>query len=453
MPVPGGFANIVRALGHRNFGIYVAGNILSLSGNWLQRLAVGWLTWELTHSPAWLGLVVFADLFPSVLVAPIAGAAADRWDRLALLKVTHRAAGVVSLAIASLTAAGLITVGILAVLTACLGLCLGFSQATRLALVPNLVPREDLKTALAINALTFNMARFVGAALAGFLIAWVSVAAAFFVVTASFALFLVALHMMRPEEAHADARPPGPSPAQQPSLLADAAAGLTYVAGHRGIGPVLLNLCVLSVCIRPLVELLPGFVEAIFASGAGGLSILTAAIGCGAITNGLYLAQRQSSDGLVAYVVANTALLCATAIAFMASPELAEIASRQSGLEITAFQMSIPFAVLAGFSMLGTAVGTQTLVQLAVDPAMRGRTLSLYALIIRGAPAAGSLIMGGAADILEAGMPLQIALRLPILAGVAIAACFLVRLFLVHVAVDRALAGAERATAKAAGGG
>jgi Transmembrane secretion effector len=122
MKFPSSFHAIARALGHRDFAIYTAGNAVSLVGTWMQRLATGWLTWELTGSGAWLGVVAFADLFPTILVGRVAGAAADRWDRLKVTRATQTLALCQSAILFALTATGAMTVELLVVLTAAGGL-------------------------------------------------------------------------------------------------------------------------------------------------------------------------------------------------------------------------------------------------------------------------------------------------------------------------------------------
>ena len=165
-----GLTRIVQALGQPNYGVYMAGMSVSMIGLWMQRLGVGWLTWELTESAAWLGAVAFADLFPAVLVAPIGGSAADRWDRLRLTKISQVLSLLQAVALFGLTVSGLITIEILFALTLFLGIVTAFHQPVRMALVPSLVRREYLPTAVALSSISFNLARFIGPAFAGVVI-------------------------------------------------------------------------------------------------------------------------------------------------------------------------------------------------------------------------------------------------------------------------------------------
>ena len=161
------------------FAIYSAGNAVSLIGMWMQRIAIGWLTWQLTESGLWLGIVAFADFFPVLLLGLIAGAAADRWDRLRVVKTSQAISMVQATVLFVLTATGHMNIGLLVTLTAIQGAVVAFNQPARLALVPSLVSSADLASAIALNAVIFNLARFIGPMFAGLAIVWSGVSAAF----------------------------------------------------------------------------------------------------------------------------------------------------------------------------------------------------------------------------------------------------------------------------------
>ncbi|MCG8355998.1 MAG: MFS transporter [Kiloniellales bacterium] len=399
MAAASGFRNVLRALRHPNYGIYTAGSSVSLIGTWMQRIAVGWLAWELTGSGAWLGAVAFADLFPTVLIGPLAGAAADRWNRLRVIKVSQCLACCQSVTLFVLTATGAMTIELLLLLTLALGVIIAFNQPARLALIPNLVPREDLPAAVAINSVIFNSARFLGPAVAGLLIVSVGVAAAFAANALTFTVFLFALSRIRLQ---APASPP--SDRDRP-LFGDIAEGLRYVAGHPGIAPLLLMMVIVSTCARPFVELLPGFADRVFGSGADGLAIMTSTVGLGAVAGGLWLAQRAGAQGLTRLVLASGLVLGLALLGFVAT---------------RALWLAVPALALAGFVMVVGGVGTQTLLQLSLEPDMRGRVMSLYGLIFRGAPAVGALAMGGASDFVGLRLPLAVG------AGLTLLACALI---------------------------
>src|SRR5215831_12161743 len=279
-------------LRNSNFGLYALGSAISLIGMWMQRIAVGWLTWQLTGSGFWLGVVAFADFFPVVVVGPVAGALADRWDRLTVIKISQTISLLQATALFWLTATGSVTIGLLVALTAFQGFVVAFNQPARLALVPSLVPQTDLATAVAINSVVFNLARFIGPACAGPAIVWSGVSAAFAVNAVSYLPFLAALFYIR-------IKPEGVRSAQPRSMMADLGEGIRYTALHPGIASLLVLLTALGIGGRPLSELLPGIAAIIFHSGAGGLSILASSMGGGAIVGGLWLGQRAHSSDLI----------------------------------------------------------------------------------------------------------------------------------------------------------
>ncbi|MGQ7791082.1 MFS transporter [Faunimonas sp. B44] len=387
MSAGSGFRSIAGALGHRDFRLYTAGNVVSLIGTWMQRVVTGWLIWELTGSGLWLGLVAFADLFPTVVLGPFAGALADRMDRLKLTKITQFLAMLQALALFGLTATGLITPLLLILLTTFLGIVAAFNQPARLALIPALVPRAELPTAVALNAVVFNLARFIGPAVAGILIASGGVPLAYAANAFTFVVFLVLLaRISATQEEQALKSGSG--------FMRDLADGIRYTFTDVGIATVLLLLIASNVGARPLIELLPGFAAEVFRSGASGLAILTSAVGVGAILAGLWLGGRPQGKGLSRILLGSTILVAIAAALFTFSDRMV---------------VGVPLLVVTGFAMATSGVAAQTLIQIAVDPAMRGRVLSIYGILFRGGPALGALVMGAASE--------RFGLQLPILWG------------------------------------
>ena len=363
---------IALPLRNPNLGIYSAGSAVSLTGMWMERIAIGWLTWQLTESGFWLGVVAFADFFPVILIAPIAGAAADRWDRLRVVKTSQFILLVQASVLFAATASGHITVGLIVALTAIHGIVVAFNQPARLALVPSLVPRVDLGPAVAINSIIFNLARFIGPIFAGFAIVWSGVAAAFAANMLSYVVFLVALARIRIAPGEAETAAPR-------SFIADMRDGIRYTATHPGIGSLFVLLIAIGVGGRPLTELLPGFADEVFHAGAGGLSILASSVGAGAILGGLWLGHRAHATNLVAVTLATTLGQALSAIAIIATDRL---------------WLAVPAVVAYGFCVSAAGIASQTLVQLASDRHMRGRVMGLYGLIFRGGPSIGALGAG-----------------------------------------------------------
>ena len=399
MKFPARLDPIRSALAHRDFRLFSAGNAVSNTGTWVQRMSVAWLAWELTHSGVWLGVIAFADLFPTVLLAPLTGAVADRVERLRALRAVQALNLVQAAVLAWFTLTGAITIEILLVLAGLGGTVLAFGQPLRLAIVPSLVERANLSAAIGINALIFNGARVVGPMIAAFLILRYGVGWSFVFNTASFVVFLAVLSRISLEhrETRAVAR-------RLRDMKGEIAEGYAYAARHPGIGPMLAILAIVALCGRPYLELLPGFADAVFGRGAAGLAWLTSAAGLGAMLGGLWLAQRGAVAGLTATTVAAIALLGAALIGFAAT-------------EI--FWLALPSAAVAGFALIVVGVGEQTLLQNAVDPGLRGRVMALYGMINRGAPALGALIMGTLSS--------WVGLQWPVIGGAAI--CLLIWLW------------------------
>jgi MFS family permease len=405
------FSHIVAALRHRNYRIYMAGNAVSMVGLWTQRVAVGWLAFDLTHSGAWLGAVAFADLCPSILIGPFAGVVADRMDRLKVMRVAQALSMLQALALAALAAGGWINIWMLITLVLVNGIIMGFNQPSRLALVSSLVPRANLSTAVAVNSITFNLARFVGPAVAGALILSVGVGAAFTLNALSFVAFLIALARVR-----LDPEAPAESPRQRAGMLGEIADGLRYVRRHPGIGPLLALATITGVGLRCFIELLPGFAVQVFDRGAGGLAMLGSAVGVGAVLGGLWIAQRGAGHGLPRLALVHSLYIVIAVIAFAATEQ---------------FWVGLAAACAAGAFMSVSGIAVQTTVQMATESHMRGRTLGVYGLIMRASPALGALLLGTASE--------WVGLRLPLM--VAAVACLAVwlRLWKRREAIYRAL--------------
>lgn len=414
MPSSSGFGGVVATFQHRNFRIYITGNAISLVGTWMQRIAVGWLTWELTQSGFWLGLVSCADLLPAVFFGPFGGVLADRFNRRRIMMTTQLIALVQAVVLFALTVAGVITVELLALLVLVNGVVIGFNQPARLALMPSLVPREDLSTAIAINSVAFNLARFLGPAVAGLLIVTTGVAGAFAANALSFLAFVIALSRLR-----LSAKAESGAGGGRASVLEQLGEGIAYTVRHPGIGPMLLLLAMVSLGVRPFVELMPGFAADVFGRGADGLAMLSSTVGVGAMITGVWLARR-GGGGLTRLVLLNALFVSLAIIAFAATD---------------IFWFALLAVGVAGMAMVATGVSMQTLMQMSVDGAMRGRVLSLYGIIFIGGPAAGALIMGTLSEALG--------LRLPLAAGATLSVAVWLWAWRKRRAIAAALEGSE----------
>lgn len=380
------FSAVAGAFRHRNYAFYAAGNAVSLIGLWVQRLAVGYLAWELTKSGFWLGAVAFADLFPVVIFGPFAGVLADRHNPHRIILVCQVLAMIQALTLFGLTASGAMTIEVLFLLTLVLGIIVSFHQPARMSFIPRLVPREDLSAAVAIGSVIFNGARFIGPAVAAGIITLVGVAPAFLFDAASYCVMIAALLAIR-------VAPPSRDGRARTGVLKEVRDGLVYSARSGAIGPLILILVAICVLARPAFELLPGFADAIFDRGATGLAMLTSAVGLGAISGGVWLAKRGRIDGLTRIALFSGGIAGAAVVVFATTPW---------------FPLALAAMAVAGFSMVACGVGTQTLLQASVEETMRGRVLALWGVVFRGGPAIGALVMGSLSGPFGLVLPLAV---------------------------------------------
>ena len=380
-----------RALSHRNARIFFGGSLIAWTGLWMQRIAVAWLAWELTRSSFWVGMVAFCDLAPAVVISPIAGAVADRVDRVRLAMAAQAAIGLQAAAVAALTASGMMTIGILLALEVMGGVAASFAQPARQTLMPGIVPRADLPAAVACNSLTFNVARFIGPAIAGPVIAaWGVVPAiaanalAYIIACATLLLLVIA-----PGERRGH---PGSK-----SLWAEVVHGISYAARHPGIGPLLLYAALGSLLLRGVQEILPPYVEWLFGRGAESLALLTACFGVGALIAGLWVAGRGRVEGTTRLAVWSALAQALATAMFVATGW---------------FPLGMASAALIGAFASMHGISVQTLLQTATDHEFRGRMLSLWGLITRACPALGALLLGAAGEAFGLRMPTVVAIAL-----------------------------------------
>lgn len=375
-----------------NYRYYVIGNWTSTIGLWVQRVAIGWVTWELTHSTAWLGAMAFAESGPTILFALFAGTLIDRIDYLKLLRITQFCTMLYSVSLALCTFTGLMTVWVMFGLTIIRGIIVAFSRPSRMTVVYNLVGRELLPSALGMNSMIFNTSRFIGPAIGGGMLVAVGSAWTFTLGAALFGVFSLCLRLIHFPPADKPAEPP-----QHRSMLIETWEGLQYIARHPGIRPQLMLLVVTALFAKPLTDLLPGFAAEVFDTGPHGLAMLLSFHGVGAMMGSLWLASRGGLKGLTAITLATIILMSVALLAFVASD---------------IFWLACSLSGLLGFAFITQSVSNQTLIQSAVDPALRGRVISIYGMVAQGVPSLGAFMMGVAAE--------HFGLRWPVGVGAAI---------------------------------
>ena len=395
MPRASWLGGIGTALGHRDYRLYSIGASGSFLGTWIYRTGFGWLAWELTHSPAWLGIVVACEVVPIIALVPLTGAATDRLGAWRIFRAGQISGSAVMIALALATALGWMTIELLLVLVMLNGVNMAFMQPSYFALVANLVPREALSSAVALQSSMVQTARFIGPAVAGALLLWQGAGAAFAVNAVSYMGMVAALNAISYRDPD---RPAGGGG----GLLGDVAQGLRYIAGHATIRALLLMTVAFSVLLRPVVELLPAFASEVFGRGADGLATLLSSAGAGAIVGSLILARRGRTQGLTRLLGAS-GVLCGIALAGFAATDT--------------FWLGAALMAVYGLLSNANSICSQILIQNCVDPAMRARVMSLVGLTFRAVPAASAALFGGLASLFGLGLPIAVAACLGTLVG------------------------------------
>lgn len=393
------------AFRNRNFALLWFGLLVSNSGSWMQLVAQGVLVYDLTHSAFALGLVSFARAVPMMVVTPMGGVVADRVPRLRLLKVTQITALCLALVLAVLTSAGVITVWQIALLSLLSGTVNAFDQPTRQALLPDLVRREDLTNAIALNSAAWQGAAMFGPALAGLAIGWVGIAGAFYANAASFLAVVAALLLMRgvPERS-ADAHEPR-------GLFDDLARGLRYVRTTRLVWTLLVLSMVTSVFGRSYVQLLPAFAGAVLHVGPRELGLMMSAPGAGTLAGATALGALGDVRRKGGALLGGMALFSVTLILFSMSRSL---------------PLALVLLFLTGVTSIVFSTMLSSMLQLTVPGHMRGRVMSLLTVSFQGFGPVGALLTGSLADVI--GTPRAIALAAALMAvGAALASARLAK--------------------------
>ena len=376
----------LRALRHRNFRLFIAGQLVSLIGTWMQSVAQAWLVYRLTGSSVLLGAVGFAGQIPVFLLAPIGGTVADAADRRKVVMATQAASMILAFVLAGLALAGTIHVWHVMALAALLGFVNAFDIPARQSLLVELVGREDLMNAIALNSSMFNGARIVGPAVAALVLARVGEGWCFLINGASYIAVLFGLSLMQ-------------RPAERPGLRKGAKsaverirAGFRFVARTAPIRALLLLLGLLSLVGLPYTTLMPIFADRVLGHGAGGMGVLMGASGVGALIGALLLAGRSGVRGLGRWVAVSSTSFGVCLIAFALSRN---------------FYLSAAIMVPLGLSMMVQMASSNTLIQAMVPDDLRGRVMSVYSMMFMGMAPFGALLAGWIAN--RVGAPATVA--------------------------------------------
>lgn len=376
---------IFRALKHRNFQLFFAGQLISLTGTWMQTVAQSWLVYRITGSVALLGLIGFAGQIPVFLLTAFGGAIADKYDRRRILIITQICSMFSASVLAALTLTDTIQVWHLFVFASFGGIVNAFDIPARQSFVVDMVGKEDMLNAIALNSSMFNGARIVGPAIAGIVVAAVGEGWCFFSNAVSYIGVIFGLLLMRVAQKEIVQ--------SEGSALEKIKEGFTFVAQTAPIRALLLLLGLVSLMGMPYAVLMPIFADQILNGGVRGLGILMGASGIGALTAALVLASRKSIRGLGRWVAFASGAFGVFIILFSQS---------------RSFWLSAAFLVPAGFSMMLQMSASNTLVQSMVPDELRGRVMAVYSMMFMGMAPLGALMAGSLAEII--GAPLTVAL-------------------------------------------
>jgi MFS family permease len=363
------------ALRYRNFTVLWSGLIVSNMGTWMQNVANGWLVLQLTNSPLWLGILGLSFALPMIIIPPFAGAVVDRVHRVRLLFFTQSMQMVTALVLAALTWLGAILVWHILVASFVGAILLAFDNPARQALIPDLVPANDLLNALSLNSATYTGAALVGPALAGILLGPVGPGTLFFLNGISFLAVILALASLRGLRTH--------SGETNASLRSSFWNGLTY-AGHNRLIVALLVLSSLGgVFGRSYQNLLPAFGRDIWHAGAEGYGLLLSAAGGGALIGAFALASFRRLRNQGAVMMVNGFLFSLALVGFALSPAL---------------WLGAILLIIAGITSTVFSTIISTFIQFSVPNEMRGRVMSLYTVTLIGLPSLGALGSGSLAE-------------------------------------------------------
>jgi MFS family permease len=367
-----------RALQHRNFQLFFVGQLVSLIGTWMQSTAQLWLVYKLTHSAALLGIFGFANQIPILLLASIGGYVGDHYNRHKSVIATQTVAMILAFLLAGLTLSGAIHEArgawMVIFIAFLVGIVNAFDVPIRQAFLVQMVGKEDLPNAIALNSSIFNGARVVGPAIAGFAIAWIGEGWCFFLNGVSFLAVIIALLAMRLPEV--ERKPSTESP------LRSLVQGFRFAMSDLPIRSALLLLAWLSVLGLQYSVFLPIFADDILHGGPRGLGLLMTSAGVGAVLGALHFAARTEFTGLARWIAATSTAFGIGLVLFSQS---------------RVFWLSMLVLFVVGFAATVQMAATNTIIQRRVPDELRGRIMAVYATMFMGVQPIGSLLAGGVA--------------------------------------------------------
>ncbi len=388
----------MRAFRHRNYRLFFGGQAISLVGTWMQQIAQAWLVLELTHDPIWLGIVAAAQFIPVMVLGLFAGVAADALPKRRVLLWTQVAMMALAAILAVLVIGGIVQVWMILLLAFLLGIANAVDMPVRQAFAIELVGREDVSAAVALNSAMFNGARVIGPAAAGLAIAAFGVGPAFAINAVSFLAVIVGLRMMDERELQVGTRIARPGSAH--AVVRNLREGLAYVRRTQIVLLAVLVVGGVATVGMNFGVLIPAFAQGELGSGAAGYGFLMAASGIGSLAGALRLVFGGRPRPVR---LATGALILGVASVALAATR--------------AFPVALVLMVLIGFGSILMAATGNTTIQLSVPDHLRGRVMSVYTTVFSSSIPIGGLMMGAVASSLGVSVAIAIGGALSVLIG------------------------------------
>ena len=361
-----------RALKNRNYRLFFTGQSISLIGTWMQQVAMSWLVYRISGSAFLLGMVAFCNMVPSLLLFPVTGISADRFNKRKILVLTQTLSMAQAFILSLLVFTGWVAIWHVIVLSLLLGIVNAFDMATRQSFMVDLVDkRDDLPNAIALNSTLFNGARLVGPTVAGVMISLVGEAICFLLNSLSYIAVIFALLRIIVK-----AEPKKPA---SKNPLNDIKEGVKYTFGFPSIRIIIINLAITSFTGMSFMVLMPVFAKNVLHGDAHTLGLLTGSVGFGALVGALHLASRKSVLGLARNMAVNGILFGICLVSFAFSKVLL---------------LSLCVLAITGYAMITVMASSNTIIQTVVKDSFRGRVMSFYVFAFAGIAPLGSLTTG-----------------------------------------------------------
>jgi MFS family permease len=373
---------MLRALSSRNYRLYFGGQIVSITGTWMQQVALAWLVYRLTDSTLMVGVTAFVGQIPNLLLAPVGGVISDRFPRRRLLVITQSLCAAQALTLTVLAHLSLLTPLVIVGMALVLGVINGVDQPIRQSFVPELIERrEDIANAVALNSFTIHTSRVLGAALGGLALMRFGESTCFLLNAISYGCVIVALLMMTTQPVEPVGR----------SVHDALREGLSYVGSHRAIRLLLMIVATMALFSGSYQTLLPYYARTVYHGDATALGFMNAAGGLGACLGTLFLASRRGADAIERRIVF-CAVVVAVALTVFAT--------------VNAYSIAILAMIVMGFCSINTVAASNALIQVLVENAMRGRVMAIFSMAFFGLSPVGNLLVGWAARVAGARLTL-----------------------------------------------